>query len=117
MSPEAARAPFRIIEEGEGAERLEEAAFRTEGAELSATPEGQADALQDRTLLNRRDGLDEISCPKLGREPEADLGVDLEQTEARDVDAQSLEISLGEEGVGEVGDDQLSWHIVLPLVR
>jgi hypothetical protein len=116
MSPEAARALFRIIIlEGEGAERPEEVALRTEGTELSVTPEGKADALQGGIFSNGRDGLDEIFCPKLGREADADLGVDLEQTEARDVEAQSLEVTLPEEGVGEVGDDQLSCHRFLSL--
>jgi hypothetical protein len=114
MSPEAARAPLRILLEGEGVERLEEAAFGTEGTKLSATPEGEADALQERALSKRRGGLDASSCLKLGREAEADPGVDLEQIKARDVEAQSLKITLLDEGVREVGGDQLSWHVVLP---
>jgi hypothetical protein len=116
MSPENARAPLRIIVEGEGAERLEEAAFWTEGTKLAVGREGKADALQGRGLSKGRDGLDASSCPKLGREAEADLGVDLEQAEARDIETQSLEITLIEEGVGEVGGDQLSCHIMLPRV-
>jgi hypothetical protein len=118
MTPEAACAPFRIIIlKGEGAERPEEAALRTHGTELSVTLEGKADALQGRALSNRRDGLDEICCPKLGREVDADPGVDLEQAEAREVEAQSLEIALPEESVGEVGDDQLSCHRFLSPVE
>jgi hypothetical protein len=117
MSPEAARAPFRIIIlEGEEAERPEEAALRTEGTELSVTGEGKANALQGGALLKRKDGLNEISRPQFGREADADPRIDLEQAEARDVQAQSLEITLGEEGVWEVGDDQLSCHIILPPV-
>jgi hypothetical protein len=117
MSPEAARAPLRLfILAGKEAERPEEAALWTEGTELSVTGEGEANALQGGVLLKRRDGLNEISRPRLGREADADPRIDLEQAEARDVQAQSLEITRGDEGVWEVDDRQLSCHRFLPLV-
>jgi hypothetical protein len=94
---------------------MEEVAVRTEGTELLVTPEGKADALQRRTFSNGREGLDEPFCLKLGRKADANPGVDLKQAEAREVETQSLEITLPEESVREVGDDQLSWHRFLPL--